>query len=32
LFVEFPPSQKPATFNLQQVINKLATEAENAEN
>ncbi len=31
-FAEFPPSQKPATFNLQQVINKLSTEAENAEN
>jgi hypothetical protein len=31
-FAQFPPRQKPATFNLEQVMNKLATEAENAEN
>jgi arylsulfatase A-like enzyme len=30
-FAQFPPSQKPATFNLQQVIDKLSTAASNAE-
>ena len=31
-FAQFPPRQKPAAFNLEQVIKKLTTEAENIEN
>jgi len=31
-FAQFPPRQKPASFNLEQVIQKLATEAANATN
>jgi arylsulfatase len=31
-FREFPPRQKPASFNLKQVIQKLSTEAANATN
>ncbi|MDR3748745.1 MAG: hypothetical protein P4M04_11400 [Acidobacteriota bacterium] len=30
-FGQFPPRQKPAAFNLEQVIQKLTMEAENAE-
>ena len=30
-FAQFPPRQKPASFNLDEVINKLSTEAANAE-
>jgi arylsulfatase len=30
-FAQFPPRQKPASFNLEQVIQKLSTEAANAE-
>jgi arylsulfatase A-like enzyme len=30
-FVQFPPRQKPASFNLEDVIKKLSTEAANAE-
>jgi len=31
-FREFPPRQKPASFNLEQVIQKLSTGASNANN
>jgi arylsulfatase A-like enzyme len=31
-FAQFPPRQKPASFNLEQVIQRLATEAANATN
>jgi arylsulfatase A-like enzyme len=31
-FAQFPPRQKPATFNLEQVIQKLSTGASNANN
>ena len=30
-FAQFPPRQKPASFNLDEVLNKLTTEAANAE-